>query len=98
MSEPKFTPGTWKRHGLEIYALNARGAWTIVDAVDSNLAADEVDANLILIAASKDLYAACKVALNRLIDLGAEDDKDLLGPCEATELVRSAIAKVEGQP
>ncbi len=38
------------------------------------------------------LLAACKVALARLQQLGAEDDIETIGPCPACEAIRTALA------
>lgn len=56
---------------------------------------DKLLADLALFDAAPEMYTALEMALRRLIDLGAEDDKETIGPCEACDAVRAAMKKAK---
>jgi hypothetical protein len=95
------TPGPWGRNikPATKYPVIFAGRNTHVAMVDTRLPADEVEANIRLIAAAPDLLAALRDAKVELEQMHAHYCKGCPGGCPTLEYIENAaraIAKAEG--
>jgi hypothetical protein len=96
----KPTPGPWtiKEPGyVRAGEPNFYVGYIYSNELHSRISLEEGKANQRLIAAAPDLLEACKMALERLVQLGAEDEPETLGPCPACKAIRTAITKATGK-
>jgi hypothetical protein len=92
------TPGIWKAVAVDESAEYKQ--WEIQPHVGVVERVDGIgEANARLIAAAPELLEALERCLDRMIQLGAEDEPvegETIGPCSACQAARAAISKAKG--
>src|SRR3990167_3757156 len=104
-AEPQFTKGEWRHdsHGGTFYVVTDAGNMVAdgdteegylarIRGVGRGASQEEMEANARVLAASKNLYFACRRILESFNGYDLVDDI----PVGAIEDLRSAVAKVEG--